>query len=52
MAKSTLIRRRKPRRVPELTPDEWEYDWQSYWKEVGFTPYELPRHRIQAESRV
>jgi uncharacterized protein (TIGR00730 family) len=22
--------------------DEWERGWQSFWKEAGFTPYELP----------
>jgi uncharacterized protein (TIGR00730 family) len=42
MAKSKSIKQTKPRRIPELTPDEWEYGWQSYWKKAGFTPYELP----------
>ena len=42
MAKSKSIKQTKPRRVPELTPDEWEHGWQSYWKKAGFTPYELP----------
>ena len=32
----------KSRRIPELTPEEWERGWQSYWRKVGFTPYELP----------
>ena len=42
MTKSTSIKQTKPRRIPELTPDEWEYGWQSYWRKAGFTPYELP----------
>ncbi len=42
MAKAALSKPTTPKRVPELTPDEWEYGWQSYWKKLGFTPYELP----------
>ncbi len=42
VTKSKSTKRTKPGRVPELTPDEWEYGWQSYWKKAGFTPYELP----------
>ncbi len=42
VTKSKSIKQTKPRRIPELTPDEWEYGWQSYWKKAGFTPYELP----------
>jgi hypothetical protein len=41
MATSHAVKQTKPRRVPELTPDEWEHGWQSYWKKAGFTPYEL-----------
>jgi hypothetical protein len=28
--------------VPQLSADEWERGWQSYWKKAGFTSYELP----------
>ena len=42
MAKSKSVKQTKPGRIPELTPDEWEYGWQSYWRKAGFTPYELP----------
>jgi uncharacterized protein (TIGR00730 family) len=29
--------------MPSPLPlDEWERGWQSFWKEAGFTPYELP----------
>ncbi len=41
MAQSTTVKRTRSR-VPELTADEWERGWQSYWKKAGFTPYELP----------
>jgi hypothetical protein len=30
------------KRVPQLSADEWERGWQSYWKKAGFTSYELP----------
>jgi uncharacterized protein (TIGR00730 family) len=42
MVTSHAVKQTKPRRVPELTLDEWEHGWQSYWKKAGFTPYELP----------
>jgi len=42
VTKSKSSKQTKPGRIPELTPDEWEYGWQSYWKKAGFTPYELP----------
>jgi uncharacterized protein (TIGR00730 family) len=32
----------KAAKVRELPLDEWESGWQSYWKQAGFTPYELP----------
>ena len=31
--------------------DEWERGWQSFWKEAGFTPYELPTSEREAVYR-
>jgi uncharacterized protein (TIGR00730 family) len=31
--------------------DEWERGWQSFWKEAGFTPYELPASERGAAHR-
>jgi hypothetical protein len=31
--------------------DEWERGWQSFWKEAGFTPYELPTSERNAAHR-
>ncbi len=31
--------------------DEWERGWQSFWKEAGFTPYELPTSERDAAQR-
>jgi uncharacterized protein (TIGR00730 family) len=28
--------------APSRTADDWERGWSSYWRKVGFTPYELP----------
>jgi uncharacterized protein (TIGR00730 family) len=42
MTTSTSTKPRTRAIAPELTADEWEYGWQSYWKKAGFTPYELP----------
>lgn len=42
MTNSKSTKQTEPGRIPELTLDEWEYGWQSYWKKAGFTPYELP----------
>lgn len=30
------------KRVRQVTLNEWERGWQSYWKQAGFTSYELP----------
>jgi uncharacterized protein (TIGR00730 family) len=42
MANSKSAKAAKSKRVPRLSPDEWERGWQLYWKQAGFTPYELP----------
>jgi len=34
-----------------LPIDEWERGWQSFWKEAGFTPYELPASERGAAHR-
>jgi uncharacterized protein (TIGR00730 family) len=34
-----------------LPLDEWERGWQSFWKEAGFTPYELPASERDAAHR-
>jgi uncharacterized protein (TIGR00730 family) len=39
VSKKTNVRLKKVRR---LSLDEWERGWQSYWKQAGFTSYELP----------
>jgi hypothetical protein len=31
--------------------DEWDRGWQSFWKEAGFTPYELPASARDAAHR-
>jgi uncharacterized protein (TIGR00730 family) len=40
MAKSKSVKLAK--KIPQLSPDAWERGWQSYWKQAGFMPYELP----------
>jgi uncharacterized protein (TIGR00730 family) len=40
--KHMSIKRARPKKRPQLPPDEWERGWQAYWKQAGFTPYELP----------
>lgn len=42
MAKSKRAKEAKATRVPRLSVDDWERGWQTYWKRLGFTPYELP----------
>ncbi|MCI0499888.1 MAG: TIGR00730 family Rossman fold protein [Planctomycetales bacterium] len=42
MAKNKSVKTTKPKKVSHLAPDEWERSWQLYWKQAGFTPYELP----------
>jgi uncharacterized protein (TIGR00730 family) len=38
--------------TPSSLPlDEWERGWQSFWKEAGFTPYELPASERDAVHR-
>jgi len=38
--------------IPSPAPlDEWESGWQSFWKEAGFTPYELPMSEREAVYR-
>ncbi len=32
----------RPKKITQLPLDEWERGWQSYWKQAGFTSYELP----------
>jgi uncharacterized protein (TIGR00730 family) len=32
----------RPKKIPKLPLNEWERGWQSYWKQAGFTSYELP----------
>jgi hypothetical protein len=32
----------RPKKVRQLPLDEWDRGWQSYWKQAGFTSYELP----------
>jgi len=54
MAKVKLVKTARPKKVPQLSPDEWEQGWQSYWKQAGFTPYELPveeRNKATQEYR-
>jgi uncharacterized protein (TIGR00730 family) len=41
MAKNTSAKK-QTQRVPQLPADEWERGWQTYWKQAGFTSYELP----------
>jgi uncharacterized protein (TIGR00730 family) len=42
MEKTKRLSKVKQKRVPQLSADEWERGWQSYWKKAGFTSYELP----------
>jgi uncharacterized protein (TIGR00730 family) len=42
MEKTKRLKKVKQKRVPQLSADEWERGWQSYWKKAGFTSYELP----------
>jgi uncharacterized protein (TIGR00730 family) len=42
MEKTKKLKKVKQKRVPQLSADEWEQGWQSYWKKAGFTSYELP----------
>jgi uncharacterized protein (TIGR00730 family) len=41
MEKTKRLKKVKQKRVPQLSADEWEQGWQSYWKKAGFTSYEL-----------
>ncbi len=42
MEKTKGLKQVKHKKVPQLSHDEWERGWQSYWKKAGFTSYELP----------
>jgi uncharacterized protein (TIGR00730 family) len=42
MEKTKRLSKVKQKKVPQLSADEWERGWQSYWKKAGFTSYELP----------
>jgi uncharacterized protein (TIGR00730 family) len=42
MAKINSVKKTKAKKVPQLPLDEWERGWQLYWKQAGFTSYELP----------
>jgi len=42
MAKTKSSKTNKVKRVPQLPADQWEQGWQNYWKQAGFTSYELP----------
>jgi uncharacterized protein (TIGR00730 family) len=42
MAKTRSTETARLKRLPKLTLDEWERGWQSYWRQAGFTSYELP----------
>jgi uncharacterized protein (TIGR00730 family) len=42
MAKTKSGKTKKVKRVPVLPIDQWERGWQNYWKQAGFTSYELP----------
>jgi hypothetical protein len=42
MKKVKSVKTKKVKRVPQLPADQWERGWQAYWKQAGFTSYELP----------
>ena len=42
MKKIKSVKTKKVKRVPQLPADQWERGWQTYWKQAGFTSYELP----------
>jgi uncharacterized protein (TIGR00730 family) len=42
MGNTKSVKAARPKKVSQISPDEWDRGWQSYWKQAGFTSYELP----------